>query len=986
MSAKYAHPCSLRSRGLALAGPPPNTMSSTPRILGPLHWALFTAPVLSLLMIALGLPALALAQTEGSVTGQVINEATGKTLANAIVTVAGAGLSALTDLDGRFLLLRVPPGSQTLRITYTGLNPGNATVNVTAGMTTVPSIALSSDVYKMDSFVVAGVREGNALAIAAQRNAANLKTIVATDAYGNLADGNLGEFLKRVPGIGVGDAVDEVTQIRVRGAAAEHTAVTMDGTRLPSPQAKGDGREFAIDQLPADFIERIEVIKAPTPDMDADAIGGTVNLITKSAFDTQRRYLQYAAGANYRTLGKMTSYFGSMQYSDVYGKERNLGMFLTASYSETDRPQDYLQLEYDQPAGVPNLRSFRLQPDYKGRKRTGVGLRFDYRLSANSSLSAGLMYNYYKAIDRRRRWTASINNNATGRLPGATSTDITLTAAQEQMQSQEILTDQQVFSLQVSGKHRLQNSSLRLDYGAAYAPAKSWEDQSLFQVRGQQDQRRTLSREPGGYFITTQLISGTAILDYNKARQVDFTYQPGRSSEDIWGVHLNAQKNLPTALPAYLKAGFRIRGQSRDRSTDRWEAIYLSGANGPYDANKFKLSGADRSSARLFGGRYQTLVVFGDAQGAVRHFFQNPAEWNFLAVDAVSRSNQENGDVAEMVSAGYLMGDVKIGRLGLLAGLRMEQTNISAESPKYIPILPALPSSAPIDQQVVRMKQQWAHTAKVKSDYQNWFPSVHARYSLTQGLMARASVSESIGRPPFGNLKPLTSISVTGLSITQNNTALKPQASKNYDLSLEYYFEPVGLLSATVFKKEIKNFISNINTPLTSELAAKYNVEPEYIGWDFRTQANTGEGEINGFELAYNQNLGSFARWLRPFSVMANYTKATSKGRLEGVIPAIWNLGIVYEQRPWTLRVQLNHQDTYLQEANTDPFLRRYKMEQDNLDLSLQYRFRPWLNPFVDFQNVLGETLQQTQVDGLHLPRTYTVIGKRINFGVKGRF
>ncbi|MFM8336726.1 MAG: TonB-dependent receptor plug domain-containing protein, partial [Opitutaceae bacterium] len=301
------------------------------------------------------LPARSAAQSEGNLTGLVINAATGNALGNAIVSVSGTDRSAVTDLDGRFTLLRVPTGPRTLQVTYPGLNPGSATLTVAPGLNPVPQVALSSEVYRLDSFVVAGVREGNSLAIAAQRNAANLKTVVATDAYGNLADGNLGEFLKRVPGIGVGDAVDEVTQIRVRGAAADQTAVTMDGTRLPSPQAKGDGREFAIDQLPADFIERIEVIKAPTPDMDADAIGGTVNLITKSAFDTQRRYLQYTTGANYRTLGKMISYFGSMQYSDVYGKDRDLGMFFTASYSETDRPQDYLQLEYDQPAGVPNL-------------------------------------------------------------------------------------------------------------------------------------------------------------------------------------------------------------------------------------------------------------------------------------------------------------------------------------------------------------------------------------------------------------------------------------------------------------------------------------------------------------------------------------------------------------------------------------------------------------------------------------------------------
>jgi len=438
-------------------------------------------------------------------------------------------------------------------------------------------------------------------------------------------------------------------------------------------------------------------------------------------------------------------------------------------------------------------------------------------------------------------------------------------------------------------------------------------------------------------------------------------------------------------LPAYLKAGFRIRGQTRYRSYDRIEAIHLSGTRGPNDANKFKDT-AENSSKRLFGGRYETLVVYGDAQAAVRNFFTNPAEWNFLAVDAVRRSLAEDGEVTEEVAAGYVMGDVRLGRLSLLGGVRVEQTDIAADSPKYVPILPALPSSAPVAQQVERMRQEWARTVEVRSRYRNWFPGLHARYAITPGLLARASYSEGIGRPPFGNLKPLTSVNVSSLSITQNNTALRPQVSRNQDLSLEYYFEPVGLLSATVFRKQIRNFISSINTPLTPALAAQFNVESQYVGWDFRTQTNTGDGEIEGLELAYNQNLGGFAPWLRPFSVMANYTRNKGRGRLEEIIPAIWNLGIVYERTPWTLRAQLNHQDTFLESGSTDPLQRRFKMAQDNLDLSAQYRFRPWLSVFADFQNVLGETLRQTTGEGLYLPRTYTDIGKRINFGVKGRF
>jgi TonB-dependent receptor len=297
-----------------------------------------------------------------------------------------------------------------------------------------------------------------------------------------------------------------------------------------------------------------------------------------------------------------------------------------------------------------------------------------------------------------------------------------------------------------------------------------------------------------------------------------------------------------------------------------------------------------------------------------------------------------------------------------------------------------LPANATEEQRIERTRQEWSNKAKVESSYRNWFPGAHLRYDLKAGLMARMSYSEGIGRPNFSNLKPLTRVNIDTLSIQQNNVALKPQESNNYDLSLEYYFEPVGLLSATVFRKQIKNFISNVNVALTPALLSEYGLDSQYQGWDFRTQTNTGDGEIEGFELAYNQHLSGFASWLRGFSIMANYTKAKGRGRLEEIIPVIWNFGLVYEQRPWTVRFQLNYQDQYLTSRSTDPMQSRFVEEQLNADINLQYRFSPKLSVFVDYTNAFGETITRTTGEGVFLPQQVIDIGRRVNFGLRGRF
>jgi iron complex outermembrane receptor protein len=241
----------------------------------PASWRRWLRPLFALLAAAFA-PAV-FAQSDGAtVTGSVVNAATRAFLEGAQVTLVGTPHDALTGRDGQFQLTGVAPGEHTLEVTYTGLDPQRRTITVAPGRNVIPVLGLTSDIYLLDTFTVSGEREGSAAAITAQRHAANVKSVVATDTFGHVVDGNIGEMLKRVSGIATNLNEGEVDQVFVRGIGSAFSAVTLDGTRLPSPGKGKKSRNFEVDKLPADYIESIEVIKSPTPDMDADSVGGAV--------------------------------------------------------------------------------------------------------------------------------------------------------------------------------------------------------------------------------------------------------------------------------------------------------------------------------------------------------------------------------------------------------------------------------------------------------------------------------------------------------------------------------------------------------------------------------------------------------------------------------------------------------------------------------------------------------------------------------------
>ncbi|MBI4624758.1 MAG: transposase, partial [Verrucomicrobia bacterium] len=252
-----------------------------------------------------GSPAARTTVSTATVSGRVQNVVTGQYLNNARVVVKGTDLVAFTDQSGTYRLVEVPGGSVVLEVFYTGLDPQQVQLEVTPGgsiehdidLTSVARYGQNTNVVKLDPFAVSSSKETDiaAIAINEQRFAPNIKNVTATDAYGDVMGGNVGEFLKLLPGVFWADTGQpDVQEVSVRGFAAQMTSFSVDGAQLASSPTTSTQRAFQVRQVAINSLSRVEVTKVPTPSSRADSMAGSVNMVSKSAFERSQAQLRYS--------------------------------------------------------------------------------------------------------------------------------------------------------------------------------------------------------------------------------------------------------------------------------------------------------------------------------------------------------------------------------------------------------------------------------------------------------------------------------------------------------------------------------------------------------------------------------------------------------------------------------------------------------------------------------------------------------------------
>jgi iron complex outermembrane recepter protein len=953
----------------------------------------------------------AFSQTTGVVSGRVSSAITGAYLEGAEVSVGNAP-TVLTGRDGSFAVSGVPAGRVDVRVYYTGLDVAASRVEVLPGQRAEVNVALESNIQRMEAFTVSTDREGEAASITRQRTATNVMNVVSTDAFGSVADGNIGNMMVRLPGISGEWENGEVTGIKVRGTPPEFSAMNIDGVRSSGAHSgfntQGD-RGAQSDQIPAEFIKEVQVTKAPTPDMPADSIGGSTNLVTKSALDFRENLLTYRVGVNYNTHRDDLKNFtpnAAMTWLTRIGPRRTIGMALSLSYTDTEAPRDRVQTQRAEADG--RATQARTLTNVNQRVRGGAGLKFDFRLRERTDLSLKFQHNYYffdsnrlvyAASDSAGRRVADYNvvsraqieagtvprtstNQTASVAPGYTDNLTEMLHANWSFDGDNNERTGRQYYFDARGITRISEDQ-ELTYQASFAPSTYKSNLRTFLmtlpapngIGMTVDTRANRSRPIFRQTYGPSILFGQANFNLYRGQMQQ---QPETGEEEVTNVKADYIRRLKYQdVAVELKTGGVWRQQYRNLTVRRpnWNYTGADGIQGNADDNLAQFIRSSRAYTVFNNSGVWPDLPAVDFPLVWGVFNQRPELFREAGTSVSAPPNYS--EITEDVYAGYIQGRARKGRFTVLGGVRYEKTKVDAVGRYSDPRRPTVDRT------------------NRKGSYDDYFPSLHLRYDLTRQLLARASYSTGAARPNMTDLYPTTTVSystTTGLgTVTQANPALRPQTSENYDFSLEYYFEPAGVLSGGFFRKDIKNFLSRT----TDEIDAGPNngFGGDFAGFDLRTTTNQGSAKIDGWEINYNQRLTMLPKPFNGLGLFGNFTSLKTSGQyregaaeLAGFVPRTGNAGISFRWRRLEARFAWRYTSAYLRSYNANVYAQNRFRPHEVIDLNFMYQFSPRFGVYLDVINLKSKWPEN--YTGLDQGRiTFSdEYGTRFNMGMSGRF
>lgn len=950
---------------------------------------------------------------QATLTGTITNSATGRTLQGARVEIKSANEETVTDTQGVYRFENIPPGNVGLTVSYTGLSPTDVSVVVAPGVPNRRDVGLTADIYRLDKFVVAGEREGLAQAITLQKLSNGVKNVISTDAFGSVG-GNPADLVGRLPGVNTTGFEGDTRYVQIRGLNQNLGTITMDGNRVADAAFAGTSRAYSFQMVSSDAFERIEVVKSPTPDLDGDSIAGAVNMVSKSAFDSSpQRRLSGSIGGQWRPFdqreGEPKRDY-SLAYSEVFAGK--FGVSLNAAYRPHGSYQDDLVSNRESlPAGVSRARylyTFSYRDFRMERIRSGVSVKLDYKYSDQTRFFINAQFNKHieRELSYRASWasnqavaTVGPNGQLTGTggiVPGYTNnlTEVRpLVTSTLTINPGLLYLDSIAGNLSFGGVHRYR--TWNIDYDAFRSVSKTdypGNRAMNLQVQSIGFTLRTVDDEIDRFYPRVAQTAGPDVTKLSSYVNTGYNHNTTNGWDRYLGASFNATKRFETVVPSSIKAGMRVRDQERKLENKSFSTVYVGGdrfaglnpATGLNDDNLAlfgqanlvqygKLAQYPRYPFPLSPGRDNELVM--ETRKAHPEWFQDNVEANIRLPLTGNQLFNEN------IIGTYLQGDMHLGKLTILGGVRVETTTVKAHgSLQYISPAEAARRAAwtgPVTdaEQGRRTTAEYGGRQTVNGKYRNVFPGLHFKYAPFRGLVTRLSYATNVGRPAIGTLIPSTNVNDTARTISISNPKLKPQTANNFDLSAEYYFEPAGLISAGVFLKEMKNFIFT-SGGITVGDGTGNGYDGQYAGYNLTTQYNGGSARVRGLELNYTQQFTFLPGFWSGFGLFANFTRLEAEGyygngatisltnnntlptaptkELAGFVPTNANAGVTYTRRGLTVRANVGYRGRFLSSYNANGSLLQYTKPWPTVDLRTSYKFSRRVEAYFDVNNVFN--------------------------------
>jgi TonB-dependent receptor len=834
---------------------------------------------------------------KGTLNGRV-TDLSGGVLQGAQIELESRDVNVNSNTLGEFFINDLDPGQYTINVSYIGFKTFTKTVDVVAGRTTNLDVKLGVESQNLEVLVTADRVSAEAEAVNRERTADNIVQVLPDDVIRSLPNANLADALGRLPSVSLERDEGEGKYVQVRGTEPRLTNTTIDDVNVPSPES--GVRQIKFDAIPADIVESVEINKTLQANMDGDGIGGSINLVTKTAGERPTIALS-GMGGYMPILGGRPQVESTGTIGQRFGSQKRFGILVGGSYDWSGRGIDDLEPVSDL-ATLPNgptalwkdsidVREYRYY-----RTRWGLAGSADYKLNEGSNLYARFLYSDFQNYGDR--WVYSLTDNTPnisllGGNGGGTGTP--------SFNTQDRRPDIAIASLVVGGKHVLTSTWYSWDVSVSRS--------------------RDLSSAPGTASFGSTLATSNCEFDPAATKSIyrpQFTpacfseaYDPTTMQlSDVQISHgLSAQLNLQFTgamakryhIGSHL-ASIEIGGKFRNahKFDDTYNVAFTP--NGDVFLNQFPNALVNN---HYYDNSYK--LGYNPSYQSVRNFVNaNPADFTSQSTLGADPANY---DLIEKVSAGYLMNTLDLSnRVRIVAGVRFEGTDLTTVS---------------FDNQTNSLSD------RANGSYIKVLPSASLRYAFTPNTDLRLVYGRGLSRPDPQDIAQSVTFTTVGSPGSVKNTAtlgnpnLKAETADNFDVLVEHYLNPFGMVTAGFFYK-------NLSDPIVTKSFVLQNFQPSPIApvgtYTVTQPLNAGSAWISGFEAAYLQHLTFLPGALGGLGVSANYGYTASRAsglsgrsdhpRLLRNAPNTWNLSPTYDRGRVSIRVGLSYNQANISSYN----------------------------------------------------------------------
>lgn len=949
---------------------------------------------ITLLVMLLFFSVEAVSAQTGNLRGEVTDASTGETLIGANIILVGTAVGTATNSEGEYRLRNLPTGNQFFSVGYMGYKSIEFEVDIVAGETKVRNIELDLDVVEGEEIEIQAQALAQAEAIRRQLSSNTIINVVSESRLRELPDVNAAESVGRLPGVSILRDAGEGQKVAIRGLGPQYNSVTIDGDRVTSTDL--GGRSVDMSMISPEMLSGIEMYKILRPDMDADAIGGSVNFSFSGAPSDNQYRISLSSGYHSQING-IGTYKGSASGSNRFFNDR-LGVLATISSQRVDRSSHVFSAGYnvlrsareDEPHAPIETNSVRLIDRREIRERHGMGLNLDFK----TSKSHFFLNNFFSRLNRDeyslRRGYEVDNNNQDWRF-----------------QDRELKLD--ILTSSLSGKHTISDEIFNVDWRISRNQSvqdRPYENTVLFR------EQNALNRDTYYVGMPPEEVPGAAYNNIENTSLESLDHQIQDSHERDLTASMNIE--VPIRFGKYITGNIKLGGKhyNKERSRENrgwgvrgWMFVPRYQSYDIITHDEFPLTAAEDGNPAVSPFvEIDPYSILDDQYGIGMQFdrqltnsmWENTGDLYFHNTAA----RTDDYEVNEQVSAGFLMTELNIGeRLMILPGVRYEFENSVYDAVRKDFSIP-WPDEAGWNEHEDRLEE-----VSARREEGMWFPMVQARYRATKWLTLRVARTQTTSRPSYSQLTPRRIINQNSRTVSRGQPNIALPKATNYDAFISINNNYVGLLSLGGYYKEIEDLVFNRETVA---------LEPEEMELPGSTEGFTVNEPINnpnlttvrGFEVEWQSNFLWLPSPFNGIAINANFSRIFSEAQYpgfktertsEGVIVVdtfrvapmvhqpdfISNISVGYDFKGFSARISMLYQGATLTSIGVRPETDQFTEDYLRWDLSLkQELFDDFASIFMNVQNLTNRRDFAVQFSKQY-PRSMEYYGWTMDMGIR---